>query len=184
MNQTPSLELIFGPMFSGKTTELIRRLRRYHAAEKRCLTIKFYLDKRYGDESEISTHDQQKMTAAASVRTLFELDYEKLKDKYEVFGIDEGQFFPDIVPFCQKALADGKIIIVAALDGTFERKPFGSVNQLLPLATKFEKLNAICFHCKLDAPFTRRIGEEKEIQLIGGKEKYIASCANCFEKKF
>ena len=98
----------------------------------------------------------------------------------DVIGIDEGQFFPDIVSFCERMANQGKIVIVAALDGTFLREGFGNVLNLLPVAEQVTKLNAICHHCMRDAAFTKRIGTEKEIELIGGSDKYVAVCRACY----
>ena len=99
---------------------------------------------------------------------------------YDVVGIDEGQFFEDIVEFCQQAANLGKIVLVAALDGTFERKPFGNIINLIPLAEKVNKLCAVCVYCTSEAAFTKRIIESKEIQLIGGDEMYKPVCRACF----
>jgi len=99
-----------------------------------------------------------------------------------VIGIDEGQFFPDIVNFCEKMANDGKTVIVAALDGTFQRKAFGEVLQLIPMAESVTKLNAVCMVCYKDAAFTKRLGTETQVQLIGGSDMYISVCRTCFHK--
>lgn len=77
---------------------------------------------------------------------------------------------------------EGKTVIVAALDGTFQRKPFGEVLMLVPLAESVTKLNAVCMVCYKDAPFTRRLGNETKIELIGGSDMYISVCRTCFNK--
>lgn len=74
----------------------------------------------------------------------------------------------------------GKVVIIAALDGTFQRKEFGSILQLVPLAENVTKLSAVCVYCQKDAPFTMRISEETEVELIGGADKYVAVCRSCF----
>jgi thymidine kinase len=99
---------------------------------------------------------------------------------FDVLGIDEGQFFVDIVPFAENMANRGKIVVIAALDGTFQRKPFGTILDLIPLAEKVTKLSAICMLCSKDASFSKRIGEEKQLQVIGGADKYLALCRSCF----
>lgn len=92
---------------------------------------------------------------AAKVVSLMPL-LDKLED-YDVVGVDEGQFFEDIVEFCEAAANMGKMVVVAALDGTFERKAFGNIIKLIPLAEKVTKLCAVCVYCTEEAAFTRRI---------------------------
>ena len=92
---------------------------------------------------------------------------------FDVIGIDEGQFFPDLNEFCERAANEGKVVIVAALDGTFERKPFGAVCDLVPLAEHVEKLTAVCRLTGGDASFSRRLGSETAVELIGGADMYM-----------
>ena len=101
-------------------------------------------------------------------------------ENYDVVGIDEGQFFEDIIEFCEEAANSGKIVVVAALDGTFERKPFGNIINLIPLAEMVTKLSAVCVYCTREAAFTKRVVENKEVQLIGGAEMYKPVCRVCF----
>jgi thymidine kinase len=91
-----------------------------------------------------------------------------------------GQFFPDLLQFCEQMAEKGKIVIVAALDGTFQRKPFGDVLHLVPIAESVTKLHAVCAFCFRDAAFTKRLGDEKEIEIIGGSDKYVSVCRDCF----
>lgn len=170
------IQIIFGPMFSGKTTELMRRMKRYQIANYQCLVIKYAKDIRY-DASGIATHDRQ-VLAAVPTENLTELYSEALK--HDVIGIDEGQFFPDIVFFCDKLAELGKVVIVAALDGTFQRKGFGDILNLVPLAENVVKLNAVCMKCFGDGSFTKRRGAEKKVEVIGGTEMYLATCRGCF----
>jgi len=172
------IQLIYGPMFSGKTTELLRRLRRFTIAKRRCVVMKYKRDIRY-DDSCAATHDHQKAEAIACGR-LGEIDPSRL-DGVDVIGIDEGQFFPDCVDFAEKMANQGKIVIVAALDGTFERKPFGNILNLIPLAEVVTKLSAVCMVCQGEAAFSKRIGNEKKIEVIGGAEKYLATCRQCHQ---
>ena len=104
----------------------------------------------------------------------------KVED-FDVVAIDEGQFFTDIVEYCQKWSDRGKIVIVAALDATFERKPFGSICELVALAENVKKLTAVCLNCAGEAPFTHKhCHNNGEINDIGGLDKYIPVCRACF----
>eukprot|EP01117_Protostelium_nocturnum_P009704 TRINITY_DN3469_c0_g1_i1.p1 TRINITY_DN3469_c0_g1~~TRINITY_DN3469_c0_g1_i1.p1 ORF type:complete len:214 (+),score=70.72 TRINITY_DN3469_c0_g1_i1:115-756(+) len=172
------IQLIFGPMFSGKTTELLRRIRRETIANRKCLVVKFKKDNRYSEDC-MSTHDKQMWKAVPAMKLE---DVESQALNYEVIGIDEGQFFSDVVPFCEKMANAGKIVIVASLDGTFQRKSFGDVLNLVPLAESIQKLSAVCSSCYKDAHFTRRITNETQVEVIGGAESYVSVCRACFYK--
>eukprot|EP01083_Nonionella_stella_P143407 445724_1 len=110
-----SIELILGPMFSGKTTELFRRIRRYTFANYKCAVVKYKNDQRYSSE-KAATHDKVTLQAYSCLE-LSEVD--DLVNDFDVIAIDEGQFFPDLVGFCEKFANLGKILIVGSLDGTF-----------------------------------------------------------------
>ncbi|XP_035516140.1 thymidine kinase, cytosolic [Morone saxatilis] len=176
MKARGQVQVIFGPMFSGKSTELMRRVRRFQIAQYNCLVIKYARDTRYSD-SGMATHDKNTMEAVPA-NCLG--DVRSLALKACVIGIDEGQFFPDTVEFCEEMANLGKTIIVAALDGTFQRKPFGNILNLIPLAESVVKLNAVCMQCYKEAAYTKRIGAEKEVEVIGGADKYQAVCRKCY----
>ena len=133
------LTLIIGPMFAGKSSELLRRIRRHRICGNTCLLIKYAKDNRYCDNA-IATHDNDKIEAI-SCNELSEVEHEA--DNFDIIGIDEGQFFTDIVNFSEGMANKGKVVIVAALNGTFERKSFGEVHKLLPLAEEIIKLTSI-----------------------------------------
>ncbi|XP_074485097.1 thymidine kinase, cytosolic [Sebastes fasciatus] len=170
------IQVIFGPMFSGKSTELMRRVRRFQIAQYKCLVIKYAKDTRYSDTG-VATHDKYTMEAvpANCLKDIRPLALEAC-----VIGIDEGQFFPDTVEFCEEMANLGKTIIVAALDGTFQRKAFGNILNLVPLAESVVKLHAVCMQCYKEAAYTKRIGAEKEVEVIGGADKYQAVCRRCY----
>ncbi|XP_053309156.1 thymidine kinase, cytosolic [Spea bombifrons] len=170
------IQVIFGPMFSGKSTELMRRVRRFQIAQYKCLVIKYAKDTRYSKE-HLATHDRNTM-AAVSACTLADVVPEALS--CSVIGIDEGQFFPDVVDFCEEMANRGKTVIVAALDGTFQRKAFGDILNLVPLAESVVKLNAVCMECYREASYTKRLGAEKEVEVIGGADMYHSVCRQCF----
>ncbi|KAJ6235924.1 thymidine kinase [Anaeramoeba flamelloides] len=165
------IQLILGPMFGGKSSELIRRARKYSIANKKSTVIKFARDTRYSVD-KCSTHDKVMMDAVPCTGKLFEVE-DKVKD-YDVIGIDEGQFFEDVVEFSEHMANKGKVVLIAALDGTFERKPFGRVLELVAKAEQVIKLNAVCMLTYKDAAFSKRISQEKEVQVIGGSDKYVA----------
>ncbi|XP_048757601.2 thymidine kinase, cytosolic-like isoform X2 [Ostrea edulis] len=170
------IQLIFGPMFSGKTTELMRRMKRYQIANYKCLVIKYSKDDRY-DKEGISTHDRQTLPAIPA-DVLDEVKAEA--ENFEVIGIDEGQFFKDVVEFCDEMAERGKTVIVAALDGTFQKKGFGNILNLVPLAESVIKLTAVCMRCNNEGSFTKRRGTETAVEVIGGTEMYLAVCRTCF----
>ncbi|CBY21492.1 unnamed protein product [Oikopleura dioica] len=170
------IQLIIGPMFSGKSTELLRRLRRSQNACFKCLVVKFNEDDRYSD-LDMATHDGQKVAAIKAAK----LDdvYDAAKD-FDVIGVDEGQFFEDLLEFCENLANSGKTVIVAALDGDYKRQPFEKTIQLIPLSESVTKLTAICMNCRADAAFSRRLGAQTQQKVIGGEEKYMAVCRACF----
>ncbi len=170
------LEVIFGPMFSGKTTELLRRARRHSIAKNPTIVIKYKADVRY-DANRAVTHDKVSCDAVAA-SSLHEV--EDIISAFTVIAIDEGQFFPDLIPYCHKWSNEGRTVIVAGLDGTFQRKPFGNILELIPMAEEVTKLSAVCVTCGYDACFTRRTTNELNVEVIGGADKYVALCRGCF----
>jgi len=175
---TGRLELIFGPMFAGKTSEMLRRIRRQKIAGQRCLLVKYAADARYS-QTCVATHDQQSVPAEA-VSRLIELS--DSIDDYDVIGIDEGQFYPDIHEEVERYLSMGKAVVISALDGTFEQKPFREVLRLISMADRVTKLNAVCMICYENAPFTQRISSDREVEKIGGSELYRPVCRACYDK--
>ena len=99
---------------------------------------------------------------------------------YDVIGIDEGQFYSDVVEFCENASQAGKIVIVSALGGTYQREGFNSILDLIPKAEKIKQLQAICRLCGHNASFTLRTSSDENIELIGGVEAYMPVCRECF----
>ena len=172
------IEAIFGPMFSGKTSELMRKIKRHKLARKKCVVINYKNDNRYSSEGRIVSHDKLSIPAS-KVSRLCEVPKALLLDA-EVVGVDEGQFFPDLIEYAEKWANEGKIVIVAALDATFQMKPFNKVTDLLSVAESVMKLKAVCMDCGKDASFTKRLSSEDEIELIAGLDKYKPVCRKCF----
>ena len=170
------IELIIGPMFSGKSTRLIGLIRKYTYKAKKTIMIKYFADQRYSDKSEVVTHDYLKYDSF-DCKNLRE-HFEKLKN-YDVIGIDEGQFFPDLVEVCEELALMKKTVIVAALNGDFRMEPFPVVGKLISKADKIKLLKAYCFNCHKDANFSLRIVQSNETVLIGAGEAYKPACREC-----
>jgi thymidine kinase len=170
------IELIIGPMFSGKSTRLIGLIRKYTYKAKKTIMIKFFADKRYTDKSEVVTHDLLKYDSI-DCKNLRE-HFDKIKS-YDVIGIDEGQFFPDLVEVCEELALMKKTVIVAALNGDFRMEPFPVVAKLISKADKIKLLKAYCFNCHRDAKFTLRTIQSNETVLIGAGESYKPACREC-----
>lgn len=170
------IELILGPMFAGKTTELIRRIRRAELGWKKCIIIKYSKDPEINPKKLIKTHDMEEYLAIPC-NDLQSMLCECLE--YDVIGIDEAQFFPNITEFTDKLAFIGKTVIVAGLDGTFQRKPFGKILNLIPHAETIVKLSAICKSSGDNASFTERSIANNEIELLGGDDIYYAICRKC-----
>jgi thymidine kinase len=172
------IQVIYGPMFSGKSTELLRRIRRFKVRNDSCLLLKTKDNRYIGDDDKVVTHDQYNFLKALSCDTLCER-LEEAK-QYDVIGIDEGQFFTDIIQFAEHMANLGKVIIIACLDSDFRREPFGNICQLIAKAEKVIKLSSICHYCKEDASFSARLTAETAIKVIGGRDKYRPVCRTCY----
>ena len=171
------IEVICGSMFSGKTEELIRRLRRAAIARQKVEIFKPSIDKRYS-EAEIVSHDQQKIKS----RTIDKPeDILKYALESQVVGIDEAQFFDEsLVKVCQTLANMGKRVIVAGLDQDFRGKPFEPIPQLLAVAEYITKTHAICVICGNPANHTYRTSKQKDKVVVGAADIYEARCRNCF----
>ena len=145
------------------------------------MIVKYSKDLRY-DEEGIATHCGMKIPATVSTMRLEQITNNILMEDYDVIGIDEGQFFPDVVDWAESMANMGKVVVVAALDGTFQRKPFGDILSLVPLAEEVTKLKAVCMNCFEEAAFSKRItsDDEGKVEVIGGADKYMAVCRSCF----
>jgi thymidine kinase len=176
------IKLILGPMFSGKTSCLCEEIRIYQAINKNTFCINHLHDTRYGDDA-IYTHYGEKIPAVMS-DTLMTLISNTEYLNADLIAINEGQFFYDLVEFCEYTKSLGKDIIISALDGDYKQEMFPSIISLLPKADKKIFKTAKCKICKdhTDAPFTKRIVKHTEQILVGGKNEYIPVCGNCLNK--
>lgn len=183
MQTTPGvLEVITGPMFSGKSEELIRRLKRARIARQRVACYKPDIDLRYF-RSAIASHSSHTHEAVpiASVEELRALLHPQL-DATDVIGIDEVQFLsPDVIPLALELVALGKRVLLAGLDTTFANEPFGPVPNLMALADIVTKLSAVCMVCGGPAIHTQRLSQSQELVVVGATGLYEARCRLHFD---
>jgi thymidine kinase len=165
-------------MFSGKTTSMLTAVeRRAHVPGLRCVIVQHVDDNRYPSVNGIMNHRGHEFGKVEnlSASKLSDLDL----NEFDVVGIDEGQFFPDIVAESDRLASLGKFVVIAYLDSTFEKKPFGSIGELVARSEIVEKLSAVC-KCGRDASFNKRIAGGDCEREIGGADKYEARCRACF----
>jgi thymidine kinase len=197
-NSTGYLELIIGPMFSGKTSRLVEIYNQCKFCNISVAVINHAIDERY-DEELLSTHDKIKIPCIKTEK-LFDVwgdnislesnidKIPRINDKFKlarssVILINEGQFFSDLFEFVNQLLKEDKKVYVCGLDGDFERKKFGSILDLIPLCDQVRKLRSLCSICKDGTPgiFSMRLTNEKE-QTVVGSENYIPVCRKCYKQ--
>jgi len=192
------LEVILGPMFSGKTSRLVEIYNQCKFCNIDVIVINHLIDNRY-DDKLLSTHDKIKIPCIKTER-LFDIWDEQLSlsddiiiprinDKLQLFTskvilINEGQFFPDLFEFVNVLLKYKKQIYICGLDGDFERNKYGQILDIIPLCDKVEKLTSLCSICKNGKKgiFSMRLTNEK-IQTVVGSENYIPVCRECYVTK-
>lgn len=173
------IEVVCGSMFSGKTEELIRRLKRAKIANLRVEIFKPKIDTRY-DEQQIVSHDENAIvsTPIDNSQTIL-----LLANDVDVIGIDEAQFFDDQLPdVCEQLALKGIRVIVAGLDMDFSRKPFGQMPNLLAKADYITKLHAICVKCGNIANYSYRKTTESSQVVLGEKDVYEPRCRTCYNQ--
>lgn len=174
-----SIEVITGSMFSGKTEELIRRLKRARFAGLKVQIFKPSIDRRYS-ENRIVSHDENSIVSTPVDNSSAIL---LLSGGVEVVGIDEAQFFDNSISDVCNALADNGVrVIVAGLDMDFMGNPFGPMPALLSIAEFITKVHAICMRCGNLAQYSFRKSEESQVVVLGEKEKYEPLCRNCYSE--
>jgi len=182
MRGTPGggwIEVVAGPMFSGKSEELIRLLRRAAIARQRLQVFKPGTDNRYSDEDVVS-HSRQRIPCEVVEKS--EDILTQVDPRTDVVGIDEVQFFDDGLPKVCSHLANlGKRVIVAGLDMDFRGIPFGPMPELLALAEQVKKITAICSRCGASAAYTQRLIPSDEQVVVGAAGVYEARCRRCHE---
>lgn len=173
------IEVICGSMFSGKSEELIRRLRRCQIAKQKFAAFKPLRDTRFG-EKEIVSHDKARIPSIP-VRDSAEL-YSKVEPNVQVVGIDEAQFFDTgLVAVCERLAHEGKRVIVAGLDQDYLGRPFEPLPQLMAVAEYVTKALAICVVCGNPANRSYRKVKSEERILLGSQDAYEPRCRRCFQ---
>ena len=180
------IEIVCGSMFSGKTEELLRRVRRAEIARKKVQVFKPAVDNRYG-QVRVASHNGVAREDAVVVACAAEL-LALVQPDTDIVAIDEVQFFDmAIADVCDELADRGMCVIVAGLDQDFRGEPFGPMTQLLARAERVDKLNAICVSCSASASRTQRLIDGKPARyddpviLVGGSESYEARCRSCHE---
>jgi thymidine kinase len=179
-NRKGSIEVICGSMFSGKTEELIRRLKRAQFAKQKVEIFKPSVDTRY-HEANVVSHDSNSIrsTPVNSSATIM-----LLTGDVQVVGIDEAQFFDlGLAAVCNQLADNGVRVIVAGLDMDYLGKPFGPIPELLAIAEHVTKVHAICMRCGNIANHSHRITEEESLVLLGESSNYEPLCRDCFREQ-
>lgn len=178
-----SIELICGSMFSWKTEEFIRRIKRAILGKKEVILFKPAIDNRY-HETQIVSHDGTKISSYIIQKTSDIVDHlSKISKKIDVIGIDEAQFFDNnIINLCNKLADDGIRVIIAGLDLDFAGKPFGPMPWLMAISDEVIKLKAICTSCWSNAHYTHRLSPSSDQVVIWSTDIYTALCRNCYHK--
>lgn len=199
MDRTSYLELIIGPMFSGKTSRLVELYNQYKFCNMKISVINHSSDNRY-DEDLMTTHDKIKIPCikTTNLTDIWKIQYnsniQDLIKKNDIINyvknsdvilINEGQFFKDLYEIVVEMLESNKRVYICGLDGDFERKKIGNILDLIPLCDKVTKLSSLCSLCKNGAPgiFSMRLTNEKE-QIVIGSDNYIPVCRNCYETNY
>lgn len=172
------IEVICGSMFSGKTEELIRRLRRARIARQHTEVFKPSLDERYS-EDEVVSHDENAVTTTpVDAPSQIQL----MAGEADVVGIDEAQFFDEgLIPVCQALADEGRRVIVVGLDTDYRADPFDPIPELMAVAEHVTKLHAVCVVCGAPANHSQRIVPGEDRVLVGATEAYEPRCRQCFE---
>lgn len=178
-NRSGCIEVICGSMFSGKTEELIRRLKRAQFANQKIAIFKPSVDIRYS-EVEVVSHDLHSIKSTPITDAKFMLD---IPDDIQVVGIDEAQFFQDnIIDVCQQLAGRGVRVIIAGLDMDFQGKPFGPMPSLMAIAEDVQKVHAICVKCGNLANHSHRLSKNENLVVLGEKDIYEPLCRKCFNE--
>jgi thymidine kinase len=173
------IQVVCGPMFSGKTKTLIGLISGYLKDKKKVVVFKPRLDDRYAEESIVS-HDKDEARAYSVSRPAEILD---LFHRADVVAIDEVQFFDEsIIGVCETIADFGKTIVVAGLDLDYLGRPFGAMPQLMSVADEIIKLNSVCTFCSGRARFSHRISKDQGVVVLGEKDKYVPLCRSCYNE--
>ncbi|MBS4057134.1 MAG: thymidine kinase [Bacteroidetes bacterium] len=178
-SRTGWIEVVCGSMFSGKTEELIRRLKRARIARQRVQIFKPQIDTRYS-ETNVVSHDDSTVPSIPLQSASQILFY---ANEYDVIGIDEAQFFDDELPnVCDELATAGIRVVVAGLDMDFLGKPFGPLPALMAMAEYVTKVHAICMRCGNLAQYSHRTAKGEKLVMLGETESYEPLCRSCFHE--
>lgn len=173
------IEIVCGSMFSGKTEELIRRLKRARIAKQKVEIFKPAVDTRY-DEEDVVSHDANSVSSTPVQNATQILFY---AEEFEVVGIDEAQFFGnELVNVCNELANKGKRVVVAGLDMDYLGNPFGPIPKLMATAEYVTKVHAICMRCGNLASYSHRTIKDDKLVVLGETESYEPLCRSCFQK--
>lgn len=178
MDKSGRLELIIGPMYASKTTELIKIANRFKSINKKIIAVNHRINNRYGS-CNIVSHDSKELDDCVVIDKLELLNNNPKYLEADIVLIEELQFFEDAYDFIVNSVDnDNKVIIAAGLDGDSNREPFGDVLKLIPHAEKITKLSSFCKICSDGTPgyFTKRITKNNDKILVGSKNEFIAVC--------
>lgn len=186
--QNGYLEVIAGPMFCGKTEELIRQVRRGAIARKKIQVFKHAIDTRYGNDKKLFSHAG--LTFESNVVSSARAILKHIHPKTEIIAIDEAQWFgTDLIPVIETLLEKGKKVLVAGLALTYDREPFAPIPALMSMADIVTKLSAVCARCGEEAVYHKRIVTGKTVDphiadpsLVGKIDTYQPRCRRCFTK--
>ena len=173
------IEVICGPMFSGKSEELIRRLRRAMIARKRVEVFKPAIDNRYSDDEIVSHGDSRMKSQVVANGTEIAA---RVDPRSEVIGVDEANFMgPELIEVAQRLADGGKQVIISGLDTDYMGRPFAPIPELLAQAESITKTLAICVRCGNPAKHTQRLRGSDDLIVVGAADMYEARCRRCFE---
>ena len=178
-----SIHLITGCMFSGKTSALINVAKMNKLLGKSVIIINYENDTRYSDSNKVMTHSGMSFDCIPCAKDLlFMLKKNSSVENTDVICINEGQFFDNLVDFCNCMCDLGKEVHVCGLDGDYLRRPFGEILNLIPICDTYTKLHALCMSCKNGtyASFTKKITKSNNLIEIGSTEMYIPVCRKCY----
>lgn len=184
MTDSGMLHMFIGPMYSGKTSKMHELYKQFKFCQVPTMVINYSEDTRYTDKPELATHDKA-MIPCTMASTMSEINVLTDNDSTQVYLINEGQFFPDIIEWTRTAISRpfNKKVYICGLDGDFERNTFGDWLSLIAYSDSVTKLRSICCDCrKADAIFSYRLTEEKAQKVIGSSS-YIPLCRYCYEER-
>ena len=183
-SESGTLHMFIGPMYSGKTSKLHDLYKQFKFCAIPTQVVNYAEDVRYTDKPELATHDKA-MIPCVMANSMSEIILSTEEDSTQVYLINEGQFFPDIIEWTKKAISRpfNKKVYICGLDGDFERNTFGDWLSLIAYSDSVTKLRSICCDCrKADAIFSYRLTSEKEQKVIGSSA-YIPLCRHCYEER-